>query len=298
MALSGVGFLKQTSDKVREYMDDSTAAVRFTDAQVTDTMHLKFQEVMEEINRVSLGKIRARLEITIAIDQREYVLPPGIGTFLEFKKLDTNGNPEWEMIADHPLSPQGPGFTIEGGILLRLDPQWSTGHTMTIVYTPNAECTMFEVSSTAFTASTVTVPASVTVGAVDFRPNGYLGYVIQIIDSVTGLSQQDRIISDQDNTTPGQPVLTVKPDFAPALSGTEVFQVLPQYAARYQDMLALKVAGFYSSIRKNRESVEFLGFEYQKAQRALRLQQANIEGRRGHRFHRSIRGRRMLGKTR
>ena len=298
MALSGVGFLKQTSDKIREYMDDSTGAVRFTDAQITDTMHLKFQEVMEDVNRVSTAKVRARMTIAIVGEQREYELPPGIGTFLEFKKLDTNGNPEWEIIADHPLSPQGPGFTIEGGVLLRLDPFWGTNHTMTIVYTPNAECTMFEASATVHSTSTLTVPSSVTEGAVDVRPNSYLGYVLQIIDSVTGLSQQDRIISDQDNTTPGQPVFTVKPDFNPALDGTEVFQVLPQYAFRYQDMLALKVARFYSAIRKNEDSWKFLGFEYQSAQRSLRLQQANMEGRVGHRFHRSIRGRRQLGKTR
>lgn len=297
MAFSGVGFISQVGTRIREYMDDPSSSARFSDAQIKDAIHARFQEVVEDINRVSTGRIRSTITISVLAKTMEYVLPPNIGTFLEFKKLDADNNPEFEIIPRDPLNPVGPGFTIEGGILLRLDRKWDAEYTMTIVYTPTGEASIFEGTAVTFTASTLTVPATVTEGVVDRRTNAYLGAVIQML-SATGLPEQDRIISSQTNATPGQPVFTVKPDFSPVLAGTPIFQVLPDYALRYKDVIALRVAMFLSAIRKNRDGYEFLRNEYQQALRSLRLHQANVEGRRGMRFSRAVRDRRTLGKLR
>ncbi len=299
MAVAGQGFLSLVSEKVREFSDEPGASSKFSDARILDMMRRAWADVLDDINRVSSGKIRARIDIAIVADQREYALPPNIGQFLEFKKLSDEGYLEWEVLPNHPLSPWGPQFNIEGPMLY-LDPKWRQGYTMQIDYVPTAEVPIFEATAPAggVTTSTIKPPASVTAGTVDLRPSAYLGYVVRILSDTNG-AQQERVVSSQDSTTPIQPILTVKPDWSPALTddAATIFEVVPQQAYRYQDLIALKASRFIASITGDRKRVETLQVEYRDSIRALRLREAQKEARIGQRFHRTTRGRGRWGKT-
>ncbi len=299
MAVAGQGFLSIVSEKIREFSDEPGASSKFSDDRILDMMRRAWSDVLDDVNRVSSAKIRARIDITIVADQREYSLPPNIGQFLEFKKLDSEGYLEWEVLPNHPLAPSGPQFNIEGPMLY-LDPKWAKGYTMRIDYVPTAEVPIFEATAESgdVAAGTIQPPASVTAGAVDLRPSAYLGYVIRILSDTAG-AQQERVISSQDSSTPARPILTVKPDWSPALTddAATIFEVVPQQAYRYQDLIALKASRFIASITGDRKRVETLQVEYRDSIRALRLREAQKEARIGQRFHRTTRGRGRWGKT-
>jgi hypothetical protein len=76
-----------------------------------------------------------------------------------------------------------------------------------------------------------------------------------------------------------------------------IFEVVPQQAYRYQDLIALKASRFIASITGDRKRVETLQVEYRDSIRALRLREAQKEARIGQRFHRTTRGRGRWGKT-
>ena len=299
MTVAGQGFLAIVSEKVREFSDEPGASSKFSDARILDMMRRAWADVLDDINRVSSGKIRARIDIAILESQREYALPPNIGQFLEFKKLDSEGFLEWEILPNHPLSPWGPQFNIEGPMLY-LDPKWRTGYTMRIDYVPTAEVPIFEATAASggIAAGTIQPPATVTAGTVDLRPSAYLGYVVRILSDTNG-AQQERVVSSQTSAVPARPILTVKPVWSPALTddAATIFEVVPQQAYRYQDLIALKASRFIASITGDRKRVETLQVEYRDSIRALRLREAQKEARIGQRFHRTTRGRGRWGKT-
>ncbi len=299
MAVAGQGFLSVVSEKIREYIDEPGTSTKFSDARILDMMRRAFADIIDDVNRASLEKIRARVDVTVVADRREYALPPYMGQFLEFKKLSDDGDIEWEEIARHPLSPWGPGFTIEGP-LLRLDPVWKTGYTMRIDYVPTGAAKIFETGTaqaTTVTASTIKPGSAVDAGAVDKHKNAYLGYIVRVLSDGTG-TDQERVVSSEDRTTQAQPIFTVKPDFDPTPTSTVLFEMLPAYAYRFEDLVALRVARFIAGVTGDRDRWEALNLEYQDSLAKLKLRKSQAEGRRGHKLTRVVRGRRgRWGKT-
>jgi hypothetical protein len=297
MALSGTGFLKRVTDKIRKFANDPTISKRFSDAELLDYIRTAWAEVLDEVNRMSTQKLKARINVTIIAGQADYVLPPTIGQFLLFEKIEAvTGRPEWEVIPNHPLAPYGPNFSIEGPVL-HLDPLWQSGYTMRITYVPNAEATLFEASAIAWDTTNgddITIPATITDGSVDTRAKAYCGYVLRVL----GASQsgkdfiQERVVTDYDNEN-------LKLIFTPALSpipteGTVTFEVVPAHAFRYEDAIALKVARRLCLAIRDRNHAEDLRVEYQDVMRSLRLGHAQTEGRTGQKFQRAVRGRRNV----
>ncbi len=303
MAVAGQGFLSVVSEKIREFADEPGTSSKFSDARILDMMRRAFADIIDDVNRASLEKIRARVDVTVVADRREYALPPYMGQFLEFKKLSDDGDIEWEEIARHPLSPWGPGFTIEGP-LLRLDPVWRTGYTMRIDYVPTGEATIFEATAEAVGgvagagSATATMPTSITAGTIDPHQNAYLGYVLRVL-SEDGGSNQERIITGEDRSgTYTEPIFTLKPGWSPAPTGTIIIEVVPAYAYRFEDLVALRVARFIAGVTGDRDRWEALNLEYQDSLAKLKLRKSQAEGRRGHKFTRVVRGRRgRWGKT-
>ena len=306
MPVAGIGFLSKVEAKIREFADEPGTSAKFSDTRILDMMRRAFSDIIDDVNRVSLEKIRGRVDIVVVADQREYALPPYMGQFLEFKKLDDDGHIEWEATARHPLSPWGPGFTIEGP-LLRLDPVWKTGHTMRIDFIPTGEAPIYEATADNSTLSTVTSPTpsgTAIAGTVDGHENAYVGYVLRILapGGVGGVgsgaprSLQERIIASQDDTGT-TPVFTVKPDFSPLPGDQPVFEVVPAYSYRFEDLVALRVARFIAGVTGDKDRWESLNLEYHDSLQKVKLRKATAEGRKGHKMTRRIRGRGRFGKT-
>jgi hypothetical protein len=319
VALVGNSFLRKVTDKARVYTNEQGVSSYFTDANLVEFVRRAWADVHSDINRVNSFKVRSRVNIVVAVNQREYLLPPHVATFLQLEKVDTDGNMEWEIIPRHPLNPAGPGFTIEYPIL-RFDPIWKTGETLRLTFAPTGEIHPFEatVSGDAGAApvgwnaagSNFLIPSGAgTVGAaegiidstlvtVDTRANAYAGYIFRVL-SVTGepLTNvvQDRLVTSHSNTliTGQSGQLTIAPALSPipALSaGVFIdYEVVPMHAYRLEDIVALKVARFMHSITGNSDRAKMLQGEFMDAIRTLRLDRVNAEGRVGHRFTRTVR---------
>jgi hypothetical protein len=165
MAVSGVGFLATVSEKVREFISEPGPSSEFSDARILDMMRRAWADVMDDVNRVTSMGIRARIDLAVVADQREYALPP-FTRILEIKKLTDDGDLEWEITPKHPLAPTGPNFTIEGP-MLRFDPNWDYGYTLQLVYTPSAEVEAIEATEDELVKGTGTADADGTTAQFD-----------------------------------------------------------------------------------------------------------------------------------
>jgi hypothetical protein len=125
---------------IRKSLGETGQSGRLSDADLMNYVRTAWADVIRECNSAGDNKIRVRYEVTMVADQAEYALPPTIEQFLSFEKWTTDTPPKrlWEIIPRHPLNPAGPGFTIEG-TMLRLDPTWTTAHTMVVTYVPNGD---------------------------------------------------------------------------------------------------------------------------------------------------------------
>ena len=287
MAFSGNGFIKRTGDKIREYVDDPDASAKWSDDQIKDQIQRAFADVYSDINRVSTCKVMARVTINILQDVAEYVLPPTIAQFLAIEERDdsTDDFQRENLIPLDPLSPWGPGFTIQGSILV-FDPRPTVSDTLRLRYIPSGEAPIFEGIAAGTSTTTTIDTTSVTEGKRDLRDQAYGGYEVTQLNG-SGEPLLHRQVTGYDGTT-----LTIAPALPTAWTGSETFEVVPMHAYRLEDVIALRVARFFGSISGDNERVVGLNNEYKDTLRTLRLDKAYMEQRVGQRFRRSIRGKR------
>lgn len=287
MAFSGNGYLKRTGDKVREYVDDPDASAKWSDAQIKDQIRRAFADVYSDINRQSTCKVMSRVTIEILQDVAEYVLPPTIAQFLalEERSDDTDNFERENIIPLDPLSPWGPGFTIQGSILV-FDPRPTANTTLRLRYVPSGEAPIFEGVADASSTTTTIVTASTTEGTRDLRDQAYTGYEVTQLNG-SGEPLLHRQVKSYDGTA-----LTIFPALPSAWTASETFEVVPMHAYRVEDVVALRVARFFGAISGDNERVVGLNNEYKDTLRTLRLDMAYMEQRVGQRFRRTIRGKR------
>jgi hypothetical protein len=141
-------------------------------------------------------------------------------------------------------------------------------------------------------------PAAIVAGTLDAHQDAYLGYVLRIL-SEDGGSQQERVIFSEDRSVAhSTPIFTLKPGWNPLPTGTVIFEIVPAYAYRFEDLVALRVARFIAGVTGDKDRWESLNLEYHDSLSKLKLRKATTEGRRGHKFTRVVRGRRgRWGKT-
>ncbi len=285
MALSGKGFLKRVVDKVRDYTDDTAIEVRFTDAAIVSFIRHAWADVVSDINRISTAKVRVRKTITLQEGVQEYALPPCIGKILSLGLPDETTNTEWaEKLPNHPLSPYGMGWAIEGHMLY-FDPKPTEGGSWRLTYVPSGEAHPFEATAAAGCTTTLVKVKSVIDGRRDPRADCYLGYVLSKIDT-NGDPIWHRNITAYDGTD-----LTLAPALASSLSEDDTFEVLPVYAYRFEHVIGLKVGKLCAGLTGDLERQRGINIEYQDAIRLARLDAANVESRIGQRMTTQVRGR-------
>lgn len=305
---SGIGYIAAVVKKVRKWVFDPATGGRFTDTEIIDYIRLAFEDVVAQINRASQKKLRSRIEIPIVGGTSYYSLPPTIGQFLAFEERDAvTGSLLSEIVPNHPLSPYGPNFTIEGPVL-RFEPVPQENRTFTIVYVPNGSGSPFEAeaASNEHTSTTALLPIGGPVDAamfVDYRENAYAGYIFRSLSATYAGPPAHTIV--QDRVVTGFTVyngaqraeLTFKPALSPAPDVTQpmTFEVIPDHAYRMESLVALRVARFISSIMPDPQRRAGLDAEFVQQIRDTKLMRAQFDARKGQSFKRRMRGRRRLG---
>ena len=332
MAVAGSGFLNKVTEKARLYINEPGASSGFTDANLLDFVRRAVSDVYSDLSRVSDSLPKARYTFTTTDGRFYYELPSTLGKMIALEWVDAScPNTVWSEIKPrNTINLYGEGYSIEGGAL-RVYPDIQSGLTMRVVYEPTADATIFEAqvgaqAGTAWWTGTadaeegvIYAPLSgssapyVVAGSVDTRKNAYLGYTLRIL-SVAGESSksnmQDKTIvaynADLSLAPAGEPAgvpsFTFSPGFSPKPTASSAtisitYEVVPAWAYRMEDIVALKIARIIASMTRDLQRARSLQTEYADAMRSLRLDHANAEQRIGKHFPRSIRRTGRFGRT-
>ena len=291
-----MGFLSTVTANIRKYADEPESDVKYTDAKLREFIRMAWTDVLSELNKVSKNKVRVRMDITIVADTYSYSLPPNIQEILMLEKIDsTSGRPEWEILPNHPLAPNGPGFTIEGPTI-RFDPVWKRGETLRLTYVPNGEVEVYEGTISSGTSTTITLPATGT-GTLDKRPQAYAGYTIRLGGGTyTGSLDivQERIVASYAN---GTRVCTITPALDPVPTNFTgmTFELVPHFAYMCEHCIAMRVAMLIAATTKDDKRLVTLTREYHQMLRNLRMNLSHLNARTGSNMQRAVRGKRGRG---
>lgn len=306
MAVAGVGFLKQTHDRVRVWVDDPTIFSQFGDSVISDYIRRAYADIFSDLNRTNVFRAVARVNLPVVAGQQNYALPITFGRLISLTKHDANTDlVEAEALPSHNLDPYQLGFVIENQTLRYLTKPTSA-ETLRLTYVPNGEASIFEATSAANKHDTTTVGSPVVIaGAVSLLPHAYVGYNLRVLTpGASPAVMQDHLITayDVDTTVDavtGQQKFTLANAFSPAIPAGNVitFEVTPHSAYRMIDIVSLRVARFLSSATGDSERRDTLNAEYRDALQTLRADLSQNEGRVGIRFRKRVRGRIHYGRT-
>jgi len=282
MAVAGVGFLSQVTNRIRKYCDDRGMSVKFSDAELLTYVQKACGTVFGDLNRADKFKPKARVPITFVESVQYYELPGNFGTFLALERLDpTTGEVLGEIIPRSPLHPRGPMIEFEENFL-RTEPKWGyTEGPLYLKYVPRGDVTAFEAVGTAWSPAGVTVN-TVVAGTVDRSRNAYVGYTLH---TLTGAPWEKRNVVTYGAATQEfavEPALTIV---------TGNFEVVPSGAYQFMELIALRTAWFLAAITVDTPRRNSIMAEYTDTMRGYRLDRNNGEQRRGGKFERKTRGR-------
>lgn len=293
------GEIQRAIYSIREYMDEPSLQAKYTDTRLLQKLNESWQEVLYDLYAQAVNPPLACYAVTLTTSQQYYLLPASVGEIRRIVRLDSSGNVIWEVIPDAWLSPSGPGIVFEGTQRFWL----STGHIqegdqIEIQYIPSGNVILHkgqsEVDITlADTEFLLGDPGDSLLGAVDRRPNAYLGCYLGLLDyggpppaGHNFFPLQQRIITDY-NVATGK--LTVLPAFdfewadlptatpAPYIS----YEIYPIEAPIIWTVLARHVARVIAGVEGKKERFKTLTTLMAEAKRACALVWANAETRSG-----------------
>ncbi len=297
-AISGTNAITRMIACVRKYVDEPSVDPKWTDNDILTRLHRAMAQVMQAVCGGSAGRIVVRHDIPIVVGTQNYILPPHIGSILEFARIDSVTDAvlgEW--IPKSFYNPVGPGFSVEGNVL-RMGRKPTLAETLRLSYVPNGEfrmaagtiehSEMSDVSSSS-TDDFATVTATtfelygVDAGTLDTRANAYAGAMLRTND-VSGYTQE-RIIQSYDNTTK---IATVRPAFDPTpdtSAATDItWEVVPLVGDLLEDLFCLRAALMILSVDGSPKRQKTMEIEFQRAQNAILTELSTREERMGLRW--------------
>jgi hypothetical protein len=179
-------FLTRAIDDFRRYTDEPSINAKYTDAVIADMLMQSYATVVGEINRNSRQMAVARYTITYLGDstQRDYVLPPIMGSVHCIYKEDSNTGARTFYYARGRRSPIGRGIWIEGNILKVQQQVLTVDEELVIEYIPAKTAKLhngtFTVDST---GKIVTLDSTPSAGSLDTNLNAYAGMIFRVLDS-------------------------------------------------------------------------------------------------------------------
>lgn len=202
-------------ERIRAKLDLSTT--KYDDAYIVQ--HVIMPEMMNVWSRISLtfsNPILIRHRITLTEGQRYYYLPPNVGEIWQIVRYDDNGRVYEEFDPLDRRAPIGPGWAIEGNMLV-VEPEYNiqTG-AWDVLYMPSGDfwphyakggfigshtqTSTASDSSESDATSTLSVDSGPTLGLVDRRPNAYAGAVLRVLRTADGSNTiiEERIIESYD----------------------------------------------------------------------------------------------------
>jgi len=289
-------FTARMVEKVRRATDEPATNSKYSDSDLIGSIEEAWAEVWSDVARNSQSPFVVYYDIVIAVDTREYLLPPSVGRVLRLGKVNTDSDlVEWETDQKGFYAGGGYGFQVQGN-LLKLGRNWRVGETMRLEYVPSGECSIFTGTFTSGTtpesSKVVTVPGSPTSGSIETRPNAYAGYYLRITPDVGTAAvaddpttfTQERLITEWNSSTREA---TIAVAFSPelvALGSDLNFEVVPYLYKLFEQAISLRTALTVLGNEGSDTRYTLLMTEYRQKIRALRLEGSQKTGRRAGQF--------------
>lgn len=290
--------------RIRKLIDDPSARTKFSDTHLLDLLNECWTEVLTDLYNVAENVPSVNFDITLVADQSDYMLPASIGEITRVVQRDDNGLVTSELIPRGLLNPWGHGFRIHGNTRIVFNPAPTAGETISVEYIPSGDVLLHRGSAAAglFTVNSVNIKtATILEGALDRRPNAYLGYVIALLcmtdsaDSDVGdapgsfgaFPVQERIISTVDFSS--GITLGVSPDFdfdpsAEAPDGYFRYEIYPAEAPLVWPCLCYYAAAKLAATEKKTAQYKLMLDLFEKSKRATALRWTNAQSRAGKAF--------------
>jgi hypothetical protein len=297
-------FLDRLILGLRKYVDEPSVNVKYSDNDLIAKLAESWAELWVDANNNSNSPIIVRQDITLVVDQQDYILPPHVGKIVEWAKIeDSSGLTEWEIDTRGYWNPAGFGFRVEGNVI-RLGSKPKEGHVLRLGFVPNGDISPIvgsfaDNAPLAATSTTFTLNAATDKGMLDTRPNCYAGYTLRTFpttamtpDAAKGESiTQERLISAYNPITR---VATVAAAFDPIFSTPNTlepltYEIVPMHLKMVESALMIRASQNILSMEGYEERYNLQMKEYQRKMRSLRMALATILGRRANKFHGDLR---------
>ncbi len=237
---SSGSILRTFVENVRQYVDDPDLDAKFNNNYLINyIMGPAMVDVIARINMMADNPILLRHTIQLVGTQEYYYLPPSIRDVWRMVITDLNGHVIREAIPRGEFNPRGPLWGIEGNLLfIRPRPLASSpSQSLDVWYTPNGEVSPHLSTDGQLNAgpspdeqTVLTLGSTISLGAVDRRPNAYAGMYLRMLSTVAGVSWEDRVLLSHDQpagtvtlriATDGQtPALSTQYEIVPFLLGS------------------------------------------------------------------------------
>ena len=269
-------FLNTVIERVRGYLDEPSS--KYTNDYLV--RNIIMPEMVNVLSRLSLNfdnPVVVRHNVTFVSGTEYYQLPPNVGEVFRLVKLDSNNSVIKEYLPMGQFSSQGPNWSLEGN-LLSCRPKPDVSDTLTVFYIPNGDflphynAGQGQLSSDRKTL-TLCLPSQVTLGAIDRRPNAYVGATLRLLKNTAGNSTivEERIIDSHtlSATDAGDDQVTVRVAFDTSAYGSKTdihYEIVPQgFQSLMQAVAAASAINLAVMKDVTAKKMQFLQLEYRKA---------------------------------
>lgn len=232
-----MAFLSRVLTDIRELAGEPATHAKYSDTRLLAWVQRGYDHVLWEANRVSGCPLLVAFDITMVAGTLSYPLPATIRRVIEMQMLDGSENIVWREQPRSIYNPTGYGVRFQGSTVV-FSSDVPAGYLLRLYYIPSAADLLTGsltsdakiVNNTTTNKCVIDISATPSAGALDTRPNAYVGSLLRILTATTNNYEQDRMIVAHDVTTQK---VTVAPAFTAALlptcglAGTVTYEVAP-----------------------------------------------------------------------
>jgi hypothetical protein len=291
---SSGSFVVTAIERLRMYLDEAILDAKYdNDYLLAHILLPEMVTIMARLNHNRDDPILSVHSITLATDQRYYVLPPNMLQLLDVRQLDDNRHLKKTWAPRGLFNRRGPGWALDGNEL-RFDPKILSGADWDLYYIANGDYLAHYDTAGGTLANDAdgdptvfTLSASPTVGELDRRESAYVGGVLRITpasgDSPNTI--EERVIDSYDASTRK---VTVRRPFTDHSAGSGLkYEVAPLGGQALVDCIALRGAMKMGTVRSvSQKKMAFIHTEFLSAFKTLLDNVGNLEGRVGKHYER------------
>ena len=288
-------FLLTVIERVRGYLDEPSS--KYSDDFLVRNCIMP--EMVNVLSRLSLtfdNPVVVRTTINLTTDTEYYQLPPNVGEVFRLVEMDSNNRVNREYLPFSEFHPDGPNWQLQGN-LLAARPLPESTKTLTLFYIPNGDFLPHynpgngQLSSDRKTL-TLCLPTQVKVGAIDRRPNAYVGATLRLLKNTAGNSTvvEERIIDSHtlSATDAGDDQVTVRVPFDTSAYGSKTdihYEIVPQGFQSLMQCIS-SAAAINLGVMKDvtNKKMQYLHVEYRKALKTIGDNLSYMQMRKGKSF--------------